>query len=73
MYGDPKKPETQQGIICFKSIARDVYAAESEELKKKLTLDLYIARVINPEVMTFLNRRQDKHPVITPEKVIPKS
>jgi hypothetical protein len=73
MFGDPKKPETQQAIFCFKSIARDVFAGESEDMKKKLTFEHYIAVVINPEVMAFLDRRQAKHPVVTPERVNPTS
>ena len=73
MFGDRKKPETQQAIYCFKSIARDVYTLAGGEVKTKLNLEQYIAAVINPEVMVFLNKRQAKHPVVTPEKVTQKA
>jgi len=72
MFGDRKKPETQQAVFCFKSIARDIYSQESEALKKKLNLEQFIALVINKEVMSFLDQRQAKHPVIVPEKITPK-
>jgi len=72
MFGDPTKPQTQQAIFCFKSIARDVYACESQELKDKIAFERYIALVVIPEVVAFLDKRQAKHPVLTPEKAPPK-
>ena len=73
MFGDPKNPGTRQAIFCFKVIARDIYSCEGEALKKKMSFEQYIALVIHAEVMSFLNKRQAKHPVVTPEKVSPKS
>ena len=73
MFGDRKKPETQQAALFFKSVARGIYSNESEVLKKKMNLEQYIALVIHPEVLSFLDKRQAKHPVITPEKITPKS
>jgi hypothetical protein len=68
MFGDRKKPQTQQAIFCLKAIARDVYAVASEDLKKKLTFEQYLALVILPDVLLYLDRRQAKYPVVTPER-----
>jgi hypothetical protein len=69
MYGDPKLPGTQQAVLCFKAIARDVYASAPEEMKKALSLERYIAAIIIPEVLAHLEKRQSPHPAIMPEKI----
>lgn len=34
MFGDRKLPGVRQAVFCFKTVARDVYASASEEMKK---------------------------------------
>jgi len=69
MYGDRKQTGVQQAVICFKAIARDVYAVAPEELKKKLNFERYIAIIIIPEVLAHLEKRQSPHPAVMPEKI----
>ena len=69
MYGDRKLPGVQQAVLCFKNIARDVYASASEEMKKALSFERYIAVIIIPEVLADLEKRQSPHPAIMPEKI----
>jgi len=72
MLGDPKSFQTQQAIIVYKSIARDIYAVQSEELKKRLNFERFVALIINQEVLEYLEKRQAAHPVVSPERVLPK-
>ena len=72
MYGNPKLPGTQQAILCFKVIARDIYNTAPEELKKRTTFERYISAFVIPEVLAFLNKRQASYPVILPERIDPK-
>ena len=73
MYGDRKLPGTQQAIFAFKACARELYSAESSQLKETYTLERYIATILVPEVAADLNKRQAAHPVIVPDKVKPTS
>jgi hypothetical protein len=67
LYGNRKLASTQQAIVCFKAIAREIHAAAGGENKTKLKLEQYIAVILLPEVLQYLDKRQAKHPVVTPE------
>lgn len=67
MHGNRKLAATQQAIVCFKAIARKVHGAAGGEEKTKLNLNQYMAAVLLPEVLEYLEKRQARHPVITPE------
>jgi hypothetical protein len=69
MAGNPKSPETQQAILIYKSIAREIYAAQSDELKQKFTFEGFVAAAITPEVLAYLRKNQSAHPTIMPERV----
>jgi len=68
MLGDPKSAETRQAIFLYKALARDLYCKHSEEFRNKITFDAFIAVVLNPEVLAYLEKQQTPHPTITPEK-----
>jgi hypothetical protein len=71
LYGNRKLASTQQAICLFKAMARYVHTAAGGETATKLNLEQYIAAVILPEVLQYLDKRQAKHPVVTPEMVKP--
>jgi len=68
MFGNRKLPATQQAILIYKAIVRDVYAIQTDALKAKYTFERFIADIVNVEVLEYLKKRQTAHPTITPEK-----
>ncbi len=68
MLGDPKSTETQQAKVFYRAIARDLYCQHSEEFRHKTTFESFIAVILNPEVLAYLEKRQTAHPTIMPEK-----
>jgi len=72
LFGNRKLPATQQAILIYKAIARDVYAAQTDAIKTKYTLDRFIAEIVNVDVLDYLKKRQTAHPTITPERLPPK-
>ena len=58
MLGDPKAAETKQAGVIYRSIAKAAYNKESEEIRKRMTFERYMALVINVEVLSFLEKRQ---------------